>query len=328
MVNHTQNAKITHLFRPLNLGLIVLLMYVLRHALLLPMLQWISEMVHLPITTQISSNWFFLLVLSVTLIAAGGYILNDLRDTETDAVNHGKNPVGILISEKNTLLLYQVTTILGVLLGFIIGLKLDNYNLGILHLTAAVSLWFYANYFKKKFITGNLIVAFLVALVPLTTGIFEVTQLQIFYFNKVTEFTDFNFNFIAYWFIGYTLFAFILTFIREILKDMEDVKGDRQIGATTLPIVWGIKNTKAIVTILYLGTMLLLWHVIRTYLTDQLSLGFMIIIDVCILLSITQIWTNKKFLLSPSNWNKLISVMGIFYLIGVGIMMTNKTILI
>ena len=125
-------------------------MYFLRWGLLKPMLGFISNQVELEIESQIPELWFGLLVLSVILIAAGGYIVNDIRDTKEDKLNHGHNPVGKLISVESANKLYQVTTISGLALGFGIGYYLGNYNLGIIQLTAAISLWFYSNYFKQN----------------------------------------------------------------------------------------------------------------------------------------------------------------------------------
>ena len=119
----TKKASLTHLFRPFNLLIIGLTMYFLRWGLLLPMLELTSEMVQLELVSQISEMWFALLVLSVLLIALGGYIINDYKDVKVDKLNDQPNPVGVLISKETTYKLYQITTILGLALGFFIGYK-------------------------------------------------------------------------------------------------------------------------------------------------------------------------------------------------------------
>ena len=121
-----KTPKITHLFRPLNLVIIGLTMYFLRWGLLKPMLGFISNMVEIEIVSQIPELWFGLLVLSVLLIAAGGYIINDVRDIKEDKLNHGNNPVGTLITAEVAYKWYQVTTILGLILGFGIGFYLGK----------------------------------------------------------------------------------------------------------------------------------------------------------------------------------------------------------
>ncbi|UTW67036.1 geranylgeranylglycerol-phosphate geranylgeranyltransferase [bacterium SCSIO 12643] len=321
---NSQTPQITHLFRPLNLLIIGVTMYLLRGGLLKPMLGFISKQVDLELESQIPEFWFALLVLSVILIAAGGYIINDIKDVNTDQLNHGKNPVGSLISSEKAYLWYQITTVSGLILGFIIGFHFGNYNLGIIQLTGAISLWFYSYYFKTEFLVGNLIVAFMVALVPLTVGIYEVSLIQNFYISQITKFQDFNFNFVAFWFLGYSAFVFLLTWIRELIKDIEDLEGDRKTGARTLPIQWGEKAAKIVVTLLYLVVLAGI-HMIRgEFLTDQISLIFILLIIFMILFNIITIWMNKTILLSWSSWNKLLSMVGVLYLIALGYIINNE----
>jgi 4-hydroxybenzoate polyprenyltransferase len=316
--------KITHLFRPINLLIIGLTMYFLRWGLLKPMLKFISNQVELEIVSQITELWFALLVLSVVLIAAGGYIINDIRDIKEDKLNHGNNPVGKLISAETATKWYQVTTILGLALGFGIGSYLGNYNLGIIQLTAAISLWFYSNYFKTEFVIGNLVVAFVLALVPLLVGIYEVTLIQVAYTNKVTLFKDFNFNFLAYWFMGYAGFVFLISWAREVLKDIEDMEGDRQIGARTLPIQWGANAGKILVSLIYVVVLYALYYVKLEFLTDPISASFIIALIILILFNLVTMWLNKEVLFKPSSWNKILSLIGVFYLLALGYIIENQ----
>jgi 4-hydroxybenzoate polyprenyltransferase len=325
MVNKKTNIpQISHLFRPLNLLIIASTMYLLRLGLLQPMLDFISKQVELEISSQIPEIWFALLVLSVLLIAAGGYIINDIKDIKTDQHNHGKNPVNQLISSDKAYVLYQITTISGLILGFVIGYHFGNYNLGVIQLTAAISLWFYSYYFKSELIIGNLIIAFMVALVPLTVGIYEVSLVQTFYISQITKFKDFNFNFIAFWFLGYSAFVFLITWIREIIKDIEDIDGDIRIGAKTLPIQWGVQSAQIIITLLYLVVIGGLIQVRLAFLTDQISLIFILIIVGLILFNLITIWMDKNYLMKWSNWNKVLSIIGILYLAALGYIINNE----
>ena len=319
-----QKASLSHLFRPFNLLIIGLTMYFLRWGFLKPMLRFTSDLVDLELVSQISELWFGLLVLSVLLIAVGGYIINDYKDVEVDKLNNRPNPVGVLITEETTYKLYQITTVLGLVLGFFVGYELGNYNYGIIQLTAAISLWFYSYYFKTEFLLGNLIVAFVIALVPLTVGIYEVTLLQINYFQKVKILVDFNFNFIAFWFMAYALFAFVLTFIREVLKDVEDIEGDQKIGARTLPIQYGVKVSNILATLLYAGVIYGLIYAQTHFITDSISLSFVAIIIGLILINIGAIWSGGKLIFSASTWNKIISLIGVFYLLALGYIINNQ----
>jgi len=324
MVNEENTPQITHLFRPYNLLIIALTMYLLRFGLLKPMLSFVSDITKLEITSQITELWFGLLVLSVLLIAAGGYILNDIRDIKGDKFNNRPNPVDKIISSESAYLWYQITTVVGILIGFGVGYKLGNYNLGIIQFAAAVSLWFYSYYFKRELVIGNLIVAFVVALVPLTVGIYEVSLIQNEYLTKITEFKDFNFNFISFWFIGYAGFVFLFTWVREILKDIEDLEGDRRIGARTLPIQWGVKTANVLVSVLYGVLIYGLFYVKSHFITDPISSVFSFLLIFLIILNIVMIWLNKNFLFSPSTWNKLMSLIGVIYLIALGYIINNE----
>lgn len=320
----TRKPRITHLFRPFNLVTIAATMILLKIGLLEPMLRMISEVAKMELVSQISIMQFALLMASVILIAAGGYILNDIKDVKADEINGNGNPVGTLISPEKANMLYQVTTILGLGIGFFIAFQLGNYNFGIIQLTAAISLWFYNNYFKTSFLSGNLMVAFVVALVPLTVGIYEVSLVQIAYFNKVTEFKDFNFNFLAYWFIAYSVFVFLITLIREIIKDLEDMEGDTQIGATTLAITLGEKMTKVISSLLIVLAILALGYARMYYLIDGISSTFILLTIILLVINMVVLWVDKKILFKASTWTKVVSIIGVLYLYALGYVIDNQ----
>ena len=324
MVESVVKPKITHLFRPVNLFIIAATMYLLRFGLLNPMLNLVGNIAGTTFESQISDLEFAQLVLSVLLIAAGGYIINDIRDVKADKFNNTPNPVGSLISSERADIIYKIVTGLGLVLGFGVGYQLGNYNLGVIQFAVAVSLWFYSFYFKNELIVGNLIVAFVVALVPLTVGIYEVTLIQVEYFNKVKEFKDFNFNFIAFWFMGYSVIVFLFTWAREILKDIEDIDGDRRVGAKTLPIQFGINAANGLVTLIYTVLVFALVYLKLNFITDHISSVFIFLLIVILLLSTISLWMNKKIWLSQSSWNKLMSVIGVIYLLALGYIINNE----
>ena len=319
-----KKAQISHLFRPFNLIIITATMYLLKYGLMHPIMRMLSKMVNLEMVSQIEPFPFAMLVAGVVLIAAGGYILNDIKDVKTDEINNTGNPVGKLISVEKANLLYQITTGLGLALSFWVAFEIGNYNYGIIQLTAAISLWFYSNYFKTEFLSGNLVVAFVVALVPLTVGIYEVSLVQIAYFNKVTDFKDFNFNFLAFWFLGYSVFVFVLTLIREIEKDMEDATGDQQIGANTLPIVLGSRVAKLVVTFLYTAVVVGLYWVRLHFLTDPISGTIILTILFVIILNLFQLWSGKKLLMRVSSWSKVLSLIGVLFLFALKYIIDNE----
>lgn len=211
------------------------------------------------IDLQLGHFDFFLLVLSSVFIAAAGYIINDYFDTKIDQVNRPKNVVvGILIKRRVAMGGHIVLTVLGIMLGFYVAYKVGVIKLGLVHFIAAGILWFYSTDFKSQSFTGNFMVAILTAMVPMLVPLYEIPLLNREYEDILIE-TGTNFNFLYKFIGGFAFFAFLLTLIREIVKDIEDYKGDEEFGLRTLPIAYGIGKAKRIafwiigVTVLGLG---------------------------------------------------------------------------
>ncbi len=169
---------------------------------------------------------FHLLVFTTVLIAAAGYIINDYFDIKIDRINKPHRVwIGRTISRRNALLIHQIFSSGGIILAFPIGWKavlINMFSVGLL--------WLYASGFKKKPFIGNFVVAFLTALV--------IAEIALIYDPG---------NRLIYM---YAVFAFFINLIREIIKDMEDIRGDEQHGAKTLPILYGIHRTKNLLYLL------------------------------------------------------------------------------
>lgn len=163
----------------------------------------------------------FLLSLSTVLIAAGGYVINDYYDVKIDFINNpGRVVVGKTIHRRFAILLHIGLSMLGVSIGLMVSWKLAAVNI-----VSVAILWFYSSLLKRLPFIGNVTVALL-------TG----CSIAIVYFL-------FPVHAGLIW--VYAVFAFFMTLIREVIKDMEDLKGDTTYGCKTLPIVWGIPKTKA-----------------------------------------------------------------------------------
>ncbi len=169
-----------------------------------------------------------LLVLSTVLIAAGGYSINDYYDVKIDLINKPERVVvGKALSRRTVLLLHTLFSITGIGLGFVL-----NWKIGIINFMSVFLLWLYSNALKRLPFVGNFLVALLTALSILVVNVL--------------------FQPIAAIFLVYSLFAFFMTLVREIIKDVEDLKGDDTFGCRTLPIVWGIRPTKVFIYLLLL----------------------------------------------------------------------------
>lgn len=177
---------------------------------------------------------FILLCFTTVLIAAAGYIINDYFDIGIDVIN---KPQKVTIEK----IFKRRSVIISHILLNIIALGIIGY-ISIINLQLRYTLWqfisinlllFYSISFKRKFLIGNVVIAILTSLTLFITAIYE-PKFQIFQLNfPHTK---------LLWM--YIIFAFVITFIREIVKDIEDVKGDSFQKCETMPLVWGIQKAK------------------------------------------------------------------------------------
>lgn len=199
---------------------------------------------------------YALLVLSTVLIAAAGYVINDILDQETDYDNRpDKIIVGRLISEKTAYNMYFVLNILGVGIGYYLANVIQKPSFAGVFIIISATLYMYATNLKQMLLIGNILVALLLSLSVLIIGLFDL--LPATYDGNRQIMGD-----IFAILIHYSIFAFILNLIREIVKDMEDVDGDYNQGMSTLPIAVGISKTSKVVFVLGLiATLVLLFYI-------------------------------------------------------------------
>ena len=141
--------------------------------------------------------------------------------------------------------------------GFYVSFKIGYFWLGVLFLLVSGLLYFYSATYKRQFLIGNIVVAFLTALVPFMVILFDGPPVFRFYSLNAISFPGVSLLFI--WVGGFALFAFLTTLIREIVKDIEDYEGDKILGRNTLPVVAGIITSKIVVEILSAITVFLLY---------------------------------------------------------------------
>ena len=264
-----------------NLLIIIATQYLMRYAILDTMLKNIyvfinSEIVKVPdMELQLSDFQFLLLVMSTVFLTAAGYVINDYFDTKTDKLNRPHRVVvGKLISRRLTMTIHLVLNGLGVALGFYLAWSIGMMFLGFVFLLVSGLLWFYSTTYKRQFLIGNILVAFLTGLVPFMVALFEIPLLMDEYSAIMIDF-DINLNHILGWIGGFSFFAFITTLIRELVKDMEDFEGDRAYGRRSLPIVLGLNVSKIIVSGLILITLSALFVIVIFFLNDPVTFIFM-----------------------------------------------------
>lgn len=179
-------------------------------------------------TTTLNDGSLFILATSTVLIAAAGYIINDYYDVKIDYINKPSRVViGKSITRRYAILFHVMLSSAGVLLGLMLSWKIAAVNV----LTVFL-LWFYSNNLKRLPFIGNFVVALLTGLAILIVDLYYRTGSVLI--------------------IIYASFAFFMTLVREIIKDMEDLKGDVTFGCKTLPIMLGLRRTKFIIYLILL----------------------------------------------------------------------------
>ena len=167
-----------------------------------------------------------LLSTSTILIAAAGYVINDYYDIKIDLINKPERVViGKSITRRYAILFHTSLSLSGVAIGFML-----NWKIGILNFLSAFFLWLYSNNLKRQPFIGNFLVAIL-------TGL-SILIVILLYDARPPG----NMHVIIY-----SLFAFFMTLVREMIKDMEDLRGDNTFGCKTIPIIWGLRKAKYLV---------------------------------------------------------------------------------
>ncbi len=243
------------LIRPLNLSIVALTMYGLA---------WYFESIYGASEDYgIFSLTFNLLVFSTIMIAAAGNIINDYFDIKADRINKPERLIiGKHIKRRVAIVSHWGLNFTAFFIAVYLSWVMDSFWYMFIHLFSINILWFYSMKGKRLFLSGNLLIAALTATVPILVG---------FYFKQVYAGMDISsisnvesYPMLAQSGNNYPLiislvlaaFAFILNLAREIVKDMEDVEGDKKLPARTIPISIGFKKSKWIVAIVLFGTVI------------------------------------------------------------------------
>jgi 4-hydroxybenzoate polyprenyltransferase len=268
----------------------------------------------------ISDLDFFLLCLSTVMIAAAGYIINDYFDVRIDRIN---KPDEIVIDKTIKRRVAMGAHVVINVIAFIIGVWLSwKYNFfyfgSFVFGISIILLWFYSTNFKRMFLVGNLAVAFLTGIVPLIVALFEL-PMQIRENGHCLFLAHTNLNSLFAIVLVFSLFAFIVTLLREIIKDIEDYEGDRENGCTTLAVTLGMERSKQIVALLSLFVMLLLSLIqYKQYLAGDMTSFWYFTLGLQIpflLLAFALFYArDKKHFTRAGGLTKLIMLSGICYL--------------
>lgn len=187
---------------------------------------------------------FLLLVGASVLIAAAGYIINDYFDINIDEVNKPRRlVVDKFISRRWAIAWHFILSAAGILLTMFALPVLGKWYLIVANILCVFMLWFYSTTFKRKLLIGNILISLLTAWTILIIFFSKVSVGDAFGANHPGQSKLFRFAFL------YAGFAFILSLIREAIKDIEDRDGDARYGCRTMPIVWGVNTSKVYIAV-------------------------------------------------------------------------------
>lgn len=244
----------------------------------------------------LSNAQYLLLVLATVLIAAAGYIINDILDQDTDHINKPERVyIGKGISEAIGYNLYFLLNVAGVGIGFYLSNVIQKPTFGGIFIIIVTLLYMYATTLKQMLLIGNLAVAFILSCSILIIGVYDLLPLT-FESNRAQMGIIFSLL------LDYAIFAFALNFMREVVKDMEDIEGDKSEDMNTLPIALGIKKTSKLVFGLGIVAILtLLWYINTYLMANQLyyaTLYGLIFVVSPMIFFVVKMWTastSKEF---------------------------------
>lgn len=305
--------NILTLIRWQNLVFIAIILYTMQYWVATPLIAKIEYAIAIP--------WWLLamIMLATSCIAAGGYVINDYFDVKIDRINRPDELIVTrAISKDSAMLLFQCTTAAGVLLGLIAAWICRSYTLAAIFILVPGLLWFYSASYKRMLIVGNVIISFVSALVPLLVAIANTDYMGAKLQTNMSEQAVTYFLYL--WIGGFGIFAFITTWIREIIKDMQDQMGDRELECHTMPVVWGNTATKVIVTVMMVLTALSLLAInywclpfrhVSSLSTRYILFGLIIPMGCCLAL----LWTAKipSDYKNAQNLMKFIMFLGVLY---------------
>lgn len=295
----------------------------MRYSFILPILHTYS------IEPVLSGFRFGLMVLATVLLAASGYVINDYFDIRIDHINRPQKViVGYTFSRTKALFWHIVFTLLGVIIGLFLAFVAHKESYAIMFFTIPIILWFYSTTFKKQILIGNIIIAFLTALVAYLVVSLEFAMLAKVHGEVILSGPACSIAW--FWTSAFAFFAFISTLGREVIKDMEDVEGDTVGGCKTLPIEIGIENSKTIVILLHLFLAISLWiglfetDIMTVNKTFTITLTSILTVVIAALVVLVYYAKETKHFKWASTLSKILMLIGMLFFALAGYILFNN----
>jgi 4-hydroxybenzoate polyprenyltransferase len=265
---------------------------------------------------------FWVMVASSVLIAAAGYIINDYFDLNIDRVNKpDKLVVEKIIKRRWAIMWHLILSAMGLLLSTWLCFKILDWHtvtVAAINLLCIIALWLYSTIYKRRLLIGNVLISLLTAwtililyLLNMKSWFAEDKVVYEFYRNYEVASTK-----LFKYAIVYAGFAFIISLVREVIKDMEDIEGDMKYGCKTMPIVWGIPASKVFtaVWIIVLTAALVILQIYALYLNWWWSVLYCVTT-----LIIPLLWILKKLYAAQAtkDYHQLSSAVKLVMLAGI-----------
>ena len=298
------------LIRLPNLLFIIIAQVLLQYCLVVPMLEVV------PGEQAFSHLNFFLLVFSTVLVAAAGYVINDYFDLKIDAINKPERTwIGNRIHRRSAIFLHGALSVAAIGAGIFLAWEAGSWKLALIHPVCTGALWFYSTHYKRQFLTGNLIVALLTALVIVIVPLFQFrlflpvdVNTEVGIGAQLAADHNLILKSIMVILAMYALFAFLLSMYREVVKDMEDVQGDSTEKCNTIPVALGVRRAKyvALFFVFFLLALLLLfaflhlkniifWALwLRLYMSEPVFLYMLITVMLPLIYSAYRLWKAES----------------------------------
>ena len=201
---------------------------------------------------QLLNENFIILLIVTILIAASGYIVNDIYDYNLDQINKPEKVVlGKFLKSRDAIIIYMLFNSLAIALSIFLCIKINQEIYILIFLLIIYCLWLYSKKLKKYKIIGNILIAFFISLSILNVPLFS-------YKNILSDDRFFVFLIISI----FSVLAFLVNVKREIIKDIEDIEGDKMHKVKSLPIIFGTKKAKLVTVIIGIILMFAISYII------------------------------------------------------------------
>jgi 4-hydroxybenzoate polyprenyltransferase len=234
----------------------------------------------------------FIIVLVTGLTIASGYIINNFYDSKKDLINRpNKSQLDRLVSQKTKLQVYFTVNFVVFLLAFFV-----SFRAVLFFSTYIFLIWFYSHKLKKITVVGNLTAAFLAVL--------PFFAILLYYKNLYPEI------------FAHATFLFLLILIREMIKDLENIKGDVANDYKTIPVLYGENFAKKIITALTASTLIPIYYLIEIFEVGYMDLYFYISL-IILMFFLQKLWKSnaKPDYLKLHNILKFLVVSGVFCIV-------------